>query len=322
MRILVTGATGFVGGHLAETLLAAGGAEVHGLALQDAWPAALAHLAGDVRLHATDLAAGAAGVEAVLRDVRPDHIYHLAGFADPGASFRDPEAAWAGNLAATRTLYYAIARSGGTPRVLYVSSGHVYGAAGEAERAVDEQAALCPASPYAASKAAADQLSYQVTRHPGLDVVRVRPFNQIGPRQPPQYAAGHFARQLARIERGLAPPRLEVGDLSARRDLTDVRDMVAAYRLLLTSGRAGEVYNAGSGRAVRMTEVLDTLRALCVVPVEVVVRTERLRPSDPGALVAESSALRTATGWRRRYSLEQSLRDTLDSWRQAVAAEG
>jgi GDP-4-dehydro-6-deoxy-D-mannose reductase len=321
MRILVTGVTGFVGGHLAEALLAAGGGEVHGLARRAAWPTTLAHLARDIRLSAADLTDGRA-VETVLRAARPDHVYHLAGFADPGASLRDPAAAWAGNLAAARTLYDAVARWGGSPRVLYVSSGHVYGAADESGRPVGEAAPLRPASPYAASKAAADLLSFQVTRHPGLDVVRVRPFNQIGPRQPPQYAAGHFARQLARIERGLNPPRVEVGDLSARRDLTDVRDMAAAYALLLRHGKAGEVYNAGSGRAVRMADVLETLRGLCTVKVDVVVEGERLRPSDPGVLVADATALRAATGWRPRFTLEESLRDTLDSWRRAVAAEG
>jgi GDP-4-dehydro-6-deoxy-D-mannose reductase len=320
MRILVTGVTGFVGGHLAEALLAAGDTEVHGLARQATWPTALAHLARDVRLHSADLTDGSA-VESVLRAARPDHIYHLAGFADPGASLHDPAAAWTGNLTATRTLYDAIARWGGSPRVLYVSSGHVYGAADESGRPVGETAPLRPASPYAASKAAADLLSFQLTRHPGLDVVRVRPFNQIGPRQPPQYAAGHFARQLARIERSLDLPRVEVGDLSARRDLTDVRDMVAAYVLLLRHGKAGEVYNAGSGRAVRMADVLETLRGLSAVKVEVVVKCERLRPSDPGVLVADGTALRAATGWRPRFTLDKSLRDTLDSWRRAVAAE-
>src|SRR5439155_24946453 len=131
---------------------------------------------------------------------------------------------------------------GGRVRILYVSSGMVYGAVDDAARPCDETTPLRPVSPYAASKAAADLLSYQVTHHPGLDVVRVRPFNHVGPRQSPDYAVGHFARQLARIERGLDPPRLDTGDLSAHRDLTDVRDMVAAYRLVMEHGRRGEVY--------------------------------------------------------------------------------
>jgi GDP-4-dehydro-6-deoxy-D-mannose reductase len=151
--------------------------------------------------------------------------------------------------------------------------------------------------------------------------MRVRPFNHVGPRQPPQYAAGHFARQLARIEASLGPPRLEVGDLTARRDLTDVRDMVDSYRLLLDRGRPSDVYNAGTGVAVRMADVLDVLRAECHVPVEVVPRVDRMRPADPGACLADTRKLRGETGWSPRFSLDQTLRDTLDSWRAAVADE-
>jgi GDP-4-dehydro-6-deoxy-D-mannose reductase len=317
MRTLVTGVTGFVGGHLAEALLAAGD-EVHGLARRPHWPAELAHLAGCVRLYAADLA-DATAVEAVLRDARPEHLYHLAGYASNGQSFGEPEAAWAGNLAATRALLDAVARWGGSVRILSVSSGMVYGAVDDPQRPCDESTPLRPVSPYAASKAAADLLSYQTTHHPGLNVVRVRPFNQIGPRQSPQYAVGHFARQLARIERGLEPPRLETGDLSARRDLTDVRDMVAAYQLLMQHGRRGEVYNAGRGAAVRMADVLEMLCGFCSVAVEVVPRPERMRPGDVGAIVADSSRLRAATGWRPRLALQQSLRDTFDYWRHAAA---
>src|SRR5438874_685092 len=155
MRILVTGATGFVGGHLAELLLAAGGAEVHGLARRPEWPLEWAHLAGRVPLRPVDLTDRAA-VEAVLRDVRPDHVYHLAGYAQTGQSFREPEAAWAGNLGATRALFDAIAGWGGAPRVLAVTSGLIYGANERPERPCDEAAPLRPDSPYAASKAAAD----------------------------------------------------------------------------------------------------------------------------------------------------------------------
>jgi GDP-4-dehydro-6-deoxy-D-mannose reductase len=316
MRTLITGATGFVGGHLAECLLAAGD-EVHGLARRSAWPVELQHLAARVALHAGELL-DTDRIATYLDQIRPDRIAHLAGYADAGGSFRDPDGAWAGNLAATRSLYDAVARSGQSPLILFVSTGQVYGSTA---RSVDETAELRPASPYAASKAAADLLSYQVTRHPGLQVIRVRPFNQLGPRQPPQYAAGHFAKELARAEARIAPPRLEVGDLSATRDLIDVRDMVEAYRLLLDRGRPGEVYNAGSGVAVRMAEVLDLLRAQCRVKVEVAPRPELMRPSESGATVAVADKLRREVGWSPRYELRQTLRDTLDSWRAVIANE-
>lgn len=317
MRILVTGVTGFVGGHLAEELLAAGGAELHGIARRGTWPAEWQHLAGRVTLHAADLCDGTC-LEAVLHAVAPDQVYHLAGYAQTGQSFREPDAAWAGNLTATRTLYDAVIRWGGRPRIVYVSSGLIYSTAEGPGQPVDEETPFRPVSPYAASKAAADLLSYQMTRHPGLDIVTVRPFNQIGPRQSSQFAVGSFARQLACIERGQSEPRLETGDLSPRRDLTDVRDMAEAYRLAMDAGQTGEAYNAGSGVAVAMQEVVDGLCDLCLRRVEVVKKADRLRPADAAVIVADATKLRSATGWEPRYTLRQTLRDTLDYWRDAV----
>lgn len=314
MRILVTGATGFVCGHLTELLLATGGAEVHGVARRAAWPAELAHLSDRVRLHAIDLT-DQSRIEPVLHDVRPEQIYHLAGYAHTGQSFREPDAAWAGNVGATRALFDAVAAWGGSPRVVAVTSGMIYGGNERPDAPCDESAPLQPTSPYATSKAAADLLAYQVSRWPGLDVVRVRPFNQIGPRQSPQFAVASFARQLARIERGEQPPRLEVGDLSGARDFTDVRDMADAYRRVMESGVRGEAYNAASGVAVRIGDVLDELRGLCRCKVDVVTATERLRPSDAAVLTGDSEKLRQLTGWRPKYTLQQTLRDTFDYWR-------
>jgi GDP-4-dehydro-6-deoxy-D-mannose reductase len=314
MRILVTGVTGFVGGHLAELLFTAVGAEIHGFARRAKWPAELTHFAERVRLHAVDMT-DRTRLEAVLRDVRPEQIYHLAGYAQSGQSFREPDAAWAGNFGATQALFDAIAAWGGAPRIVAVTSGMIYGANERPDVPCDESAPLRPNSPYATSKAAADLLAFQVARWPGLDVVRVRPFNQIGPRQAPQFAVASFARQLARIERGEQPPQLEVGDLSGARDFTDVRDMADAYRLIMESGERGEAYNAASGVAVRIGDVLDELRGLCRSKVDVVTAAERLRPSDAAVLTGNSEKLRQLTGWRPKYTLQQTLRDTLDYWR-------
>jgi GDP-4-dehydro-6-deoxy-D-mannose reductase len=313
MRILVTGAAGFAGGWLVEALLARG-AEVVGLNRRAAWPPELAHLAGEAPLRACDLC-DAAAVEAVLREVQPTHIYHLAGYAQTGRSFDEPDAAWDGNLTATRRLYEAAARWGGRPRILAVGSGLIYGEAGDG-RPQDERCELRPGSPYAASKAAADLLGWQVTVRPGLEVVRARPFNHIGPRQSPQFAAPHFAQQIAEAERGLRPPVLETGNLSPRRDLTDVRDVVAAYLLLMERGRPGEAYNVGSGEATAMQEVVDRLLGLAAVKVEVRRRAELVRPTDQAVVRADASKLRRETGWAPRYTLEQTLADTLDYWRR------
>jgi len=315
MRILITGATGFVGGYLAEALLAQRpDAELHGTGLTDSWPSFAIHLSGQVTLHAGDLT-DANHVESVLRAARPEQIYHLAGYASSGQSFREAEAAWAGNLTVTRMLLEAAAEQRQRPRILHVSTALIYASPDPADRPIDENAPLDCKSPYAESKEAADQLAGQFALESGLDIVRVRPFNHIGPRQSPQFAVASFAQQLARIELGLASPRIETGDLTARRDFTDVRDMVAAYVALMKHGVRGEVYNAGSGAAVSMAEVLDLLRGECPVPVEVVTASERLRPADVSVLVADFSKLRAATGWLPRIPLQQTLRDTLDFWR-------
>jgi GDP-4-dehydro-6-deoxy-D-mannose reductase len=310
----VTGITGFAGVHLTEALAAGGGQDVFGLARRAVWPAAFAHLADRAELTACDLGDGAA-VEAVLRRVQPDRIYHLAGYASTRRSFREPEAAWAGNLGATRSLYEAVARWGGRPRILFVGSGLVYGNSRSPEQAQDEGCILQPDSPYAASKAAADLASFQYTCHPGLDVVRARPVNHIGPGQQPGFVVADFARQLIAIERGRQPPVLQTGNLSPQRDLTDVRDMVAAYVLLMERGRTGEAYNISRGESVAVGAILDRLLALSGLRVEVCQRADLVRGTELQAMRVDASKLRRETGWQPRYSLDQTLADTLAYWR-------
>ena len=315
MRILVTGATGFAGGWLAEALAARGGAELFGLCRRAAWPAEWAHLAPRVRLLACDLCDRDA-VEAALRDIQPQQIYHLAGYAQVGPSFAEPDAAWSGNLTATRSLYEAAARWGGRPRVLFVGSGLVYGEPAVPDESQDEGRLLRPTSPYAASKAAADLLSYQTAvMANGLEIVRARPFNHIGPRQSSQFAVANFARQAAAIERGELPPVLETGNLESRRDMTDVRDTVAAYLLLMQKGRPGEAYNVGSGQNVSMQTVLDRLLALSGLKVEVRRRADLMRAVDQAVARVDASRLRRETGWAPTFSLDRTLSDTLDYWR-------
>ena len=315
-RILVTGVTGFAGSHMAEALLARGGAAIFGLNRHTAWPAHLAHLTGHVGLSECDLTDSAA-VEAVLREVQPRQIYHLGGYAQAGRSFQEPDAAWAGNLTATRSLYDAVVRWGGRPRILFVGSGLVYGNAETSDAIQHEDTPLRPNNPYAASKAAADLVSYQYSCHPGLDIVRARPFNHVGPRQSAQYAIAHFAKQVAAVQRGQAPPVLETGDLSPRRDLTDVRDVIAAYVLLMEKGRKGEAYNIASGQTVSMREVLARLIALAGVAVEVRQRGDLLRATELNVASVDTSKLRRETGWAPRYTLDQTLAETLAFWHES-----
>jgi GDP-4-dehydro-6-deoxy-D-mannose reductase len=316
MRILITGISGFVGGHLVEALVSSGAHVLAGVSRHAAWPAPLAHLAGAAELHAAELSDGPR-VESVLRQFRPDWVFHLAGYANTGASFREPEQCWADNLAATRSLYDAVAHTELRPRILFVSTGLVYGEPDSPDHPCDERTTLKPASPYAASKAAADLLSYQYTRNPGLDVVRVRLFNQVGPRQSADYAVANFARQIAAIEAGRRPPVIETkGDLSAQRDVTDVRDMVAAFPLLLAKGVRGEAYNAGRGTTYRIGDLLDRLVGMARVRVEVRQEVEPGRKADTAVTRADARKLRQLTGWEPRIPLEQTLADVLADWRQ------
>jgi GDP-4-dehydro-6-deoxy-D-mannose reductase len=318
MRVLITGITGFVGGHLVERLVAAGGHALFGVNRQAEWPAGLSHLAGVAEIHAGELA-DEPRVEALVRQTRPDWVFHLAGYANTGGSFLEPDRCWADNLTATRSLYEAITRSGLRPRILFVSTGLVYGDPDAPGGVCDERTTLKPASPYAASKAAADILSYQYTRSPGLDVVRVRLFNQIGPRQSADYAVANFARQIAAAEAGRQPPVIETGDLSAQRDITDVRDMVAAFPLLLEKGVTGEAYNAGRGETYRIQDLLDRMLGMTRVKVEVRQKVPPGRKADTAVTRADATKLRRATGWEPCIPLDQSLADILDHWRKTTS---
>lgn len=314
MRILITGITGFVGGHLVEHLMSLGGHELYGVSRRGEWPAPLAHLATSAELFPGDLC-DTAGTERIVREVRPDWVCHLAGFANTGGSFRDPERAWRENLTATRCLYDAIVASGLRPRVLFVSTGLIYGEPDGPDSVCDESATLKPASPYAASKAAADLVSYQYTRSPALDIVRVRLFNQIGPRQSADYAVPNFARQIAAAEAGTQAPEVNVGDLSARRDVADVSDIVATFPLLLEKGVRGEAYNAARGESFLIQDLLDRLVSMSRVPIKVNQKIEPGRKADTAVARADASKLRAATGWAPRVTLDQSLAGVLNYWR-------
>jgi len=314
MRILITGVTGFAGGFLADALLKQGDVRLAGVGRESQWPPTNQHLAGHVELHGLDLC-DSARIEALLRQFQPEQIYHLAGYAHVGRSFQEPQSTWNGNLNATMTLYDAVHRWGGKPRILYVSSGQIYGEPEHPDQVFDERSPLRPNSPYGASKAAADLASFQYAQAPGLDIVRVRPFNHIGPRQSPEFAVPHFAKQIAEIERNRRPPLLETGNLGSLRDLTDVRDMVRAYVLLMEKGRTGEVYNAAAGEVHSMQSVLDRLLSMARLRLEVRPQVTHVRAADPSAIRGDASKLRREISWMPAFSLDQTLSDTLDYWR-------
>src|SRR3954468_23453238 len=253
MRVLVTGVSGFVGGHLAEHLIESEDLVV-GLSASGRWPEGLAHLSSRVRIERCDLAGD---VEADLAELigrkQPEVIYHLAAQANPQASSADPRGTWALNLGGTLNLLEAVRKSGLTPRVVLVGSGVSYGNPAPEHLPVAESCPMRPNNPYSSSKAAADLLGVQHHLTHGTDVVMVRPFNHAGPRQSPQYVLSALARQVVEVEAGHAS-RVEVGNLDVVRDFTDVRDVVRGYRLLARHGAPGEIYNLGSGVGTRLAE--------------------------------------------------------------------
>lgn len=323
MRALITGATGFVGGHLAEHLMDQGDEPV-ALSNVAGWPGPTAHLQGRVSLHTLDI--GDEHATTALADLlaaeRPKAIYHLAAQANPSASLADPRPTWALNLGGTLNLLEAVRRANleERPRVVLVGSGVSYGNPAPEHLPVSESCPLRPNNPYAASKAAADLLGIQHHLSHGTHTLMARPFNHAGPRQADIYALSSFARQVAEVELGQRP-RIEVGNLNVTRDYTDVRDIVRAYRLLVEHGHPGEVYNIGSGRDVPLAEMLKILQSLARVPVEVFVDPARLRPVDQPLLLADSSKLRSHTSWQPTFSLEQTLSDMLDDWRARLSAD-
>jgi GDP-4-dehydro-6-deoxy-D-mannose reductase len=294
MRALVTGASGFVGPHLVAHLRAAGDDVV---GLED----------GVVEVCDPD------AVTAWLERRQPEVVYHLAGWADVGGSWAAPQEAFRVNAEGTLNVLQA-ALAAGCRRVLVVSSADVYGIVDEAGLPITERHPLRPVSPYAVSKVAADYLGLQAWLGRGLEVVRVRAFNHLGPGQSDRFVAPAIASRIAANERD-GSDEIPVGNLAARRDLTDVRDVVRAYRLLVEAGEPGEAYNVCSGRDVAISELADRLIAMATRPMRLVVDPERHRPVDVPVLRGDPTKIEAATGWKPEIDLDQTLADVLDDWR-------
>jgi GDP-4-dehydro-6-deoxy-D-mannose reductase len=256
-------------------------------------------------------------VDRLIGELRPQWVFHLAALSSPAASWDDPGATIATNVGMEANLLRALVRLDPMPRVLVIGSGDEYGRPSGRNRRLDESAPLRPITPYGVSKVAQDLLGLQYHLSHGLPAVRVRPFNHAGPRQDPAFAIASFAQQLARIESGSQPPILKVGNLAARRDFTDVRDMVRGYRLALEKGKPGEVYNLGSGVAPRLRDVLTRLLRLTTARVTVEVDAARSRPAEAAVYVSDAGRFRRLTGWRPEIPIERTLRDTLDYWRRS-----
>jgi GDP-4-dehydro-6-deoxy-D-mannose reductase len=306
---LVTGAAGFAGGHLID-LLAADGVQV------TAW-----HRPGGraprpvpgVVWSGVDLL-DRTGVHGAIRRLSPEVVYHCAGASHVGDSWTTTEATLAVNVRATHHLVDGLRSLARRTRLVVAGSAMIYGASSEALR---EDAVIRPASPYAVSKLAQELVAIEDAAD--LHVSIARAFNHFGPRQMPGFVAADFAQRIAEIEAGRLPPEIAVGNVDARRDLTDVRDTVRAYHLIAERGQPGRVYNVCSGRTVVIRDLLEMLLARSRVPIAVRTDPARLRPSDQPVVLGDPSRIRDELGWSAEIPLERTLDDLLAYWRQRAA---
>lgn len=317
MKVLITGITGFAGSHLVDYLLDARGVEIHGIQRWRSRTENVDHVVDKISMYECDMR-DAHSVTNVIKEVQPDRIFHLAAQSLVPASWKSPAETLGTNVLGQLNIFEAVRRAGINPRIQIAGSSEEYGLVLEEELPVRETNPLRPLSPYAVSKVSQDMMGYQYFKSFGMDIVRTRAFNHTGPRRPPVFVCSDFARQLVQVELGLKKPEIRVGNLDAKRDFTDVRDVVIGYWLALEKGVGGEVYNICSGDCYKISDVLDMLIKITGVKVAVVHDRMRMRPSDVPVLQGDSSSFRSLTGWKPEIPFEKTLMDLVEFWRRAL----
>ncbi|HUS52027.1 MAG TPA: GDP-mannose 4,6-dehydratase [Candidatus Bathyarchaeia archaeon] len=315
-KVLITGITGFVGSHLSEFLLKSN-YQVFGTARPRSKTENIDHLRSKIRLFDADIL-DSHSVYEVVKTARPDYIFHLAAQSFVPTSWASPANTLETNLIGTVHLFEAVRKLEIKPRIQIACSSEEYGLVKPGEIPVRETNPLRPLSPYAVSKVAMDMLGYQYFQSYRMKIVRTRAFNHTGPRRGESFVCSNFARQIAEIEKGKREPVLRVGNLAAKRDFTDVRDIVRGYLLAVQKGKPGEVYNLCSGRAIKIEQVLKMLLDFSKAKVKVEKDPDRMRPSDLPVLEGDYSKFRKETGWKPKIAFEKTLKDLLDYWRERV----
>lgn len=255
-------------------------------------------------------------ISGILNDFRPDYILHLAAQSSVAYSWKNPGLTIDINIKGSVNLLDAIRELDYKPRTLLIGSGEEYGHIKEDECPIVEDTVLRPGNIYAATKSCQNMIGAIYAKAYDLDIMMVRAFNHIGPNQAPMFVVADFCKQVADIEKGLHEPVMYVGNLSAKRDFTDVRDVVRAYGLLVQKGQRGETYNVGTGHALAIQEILDKIVGMSNQKIEVKVDPEKLRPVDVPIIEPVIAKITECTGWVPEISIDQTLRETLDYWRQ------
>lgn len=314
-KAFITGITGFAGSFLAENLVQKG-YETSGTYLTEESLINVKDIRPKIKLRKVDLQKEAE-VKTTIEQEKPDLIFHLAALTAPGESFKNPAEFINNNIAAQLNVFEAARSIGINPAILIISSAEVYGNVKASDLPIDENTELRPVNPYAVSKVAQDFLGLQYFLSYKLPIVRVRPFNHIGPRQSPSFVVSSFAKKIAEIEKG-SEPVLKVGNLNAKRDFTAVEDMVEAYAGVIEKGEPGEVYNIGSGKSVEIKYILDTLLSFSNKKITVEEDPSLMRPLDIPEFVCDFSKIKEKIAWTPQILIEDSLRRTLDYWRGIV----
>jgi GDP-4-dehydro-6-deoxy-D-mannose reductase len=315
-KVLITGITGFAGSHLAELLLHEG-YEVCGTSRARSKTDNIDHIRHKLQLEDADLL-DPHSLYAIIDKIKPNFIFHLAAQSFVQSSWASPANTMEINIVGSVNLFEAVKRVGIDPVIQIACSSEEYGLVYPDEAPVKETNPLRPQSPYAVSKVAMDYLGYQYYQSYNTKIIRTRGFNHTGPRRGEVFATSNFAKQIALIEKGKKEPVIEVGDLTTKRDWTDVRDMVRGYLLSVLKGKPGEVYNICSEKAVKIEEMLSMLLSFSKVKVKVRRDPGRFRPSDVPILLGDCSKFKKLTGWKPLIPFRQTMKDLLDYWRERV----